>query len=109
MTRVCFRSVSFTLKTNAHQRGCAQVLTRFFCSLRRLVLLVQFSAVTILESCVRFVLKNFTEKPPQAEAQVNLASYRLAFDDIDYLLAGEQRPLRLLLELGKPETELNCQ
>ena len=49
------------------------------------------------------------EKPLQAEDQVNSASYRLAFDDIDYLLADEQRPLRLLLELSKPKTDLNCQ
>ncbi|MDG2090583.1 MAG: TIGR00730 family Rossman fold protein [Gammaproteobacteria bacterium] len=45
-------------------------------------------------------------KPPQAEAQINSSAYRLAFDDLDYLLADEQRPLRLLLELDKPETEL---
>lgn len=47
-------------------------------------------------------------KPPQAEAQINSASYRLAFDDIDYLLSDEQRPMRLLLELDKPETELKA-
>lgn len=48
------------------------------------------------------------EKPPHSEVQINSASYRLAFDDIDYLLADEQRPMRLLLELDKPETKLKA-
>ncbi len=47
------------------------------------------------------------QKPPiYAEAQTSSPAYRLAFDDIDYLLADEQRPVRLLLELGKPEEKL---
>jgi uncharacterized protein (TIGR00730 family) len=48
------------------------------------------------------------DKPPQAEAQINSPSYRLAYDDIDYLLADAQRPMRLLLELDKPEAELKA-
>lgn len=44
-----------------------------------------------------------TFAPPSAGQQINSASYRLAFDDIDFLLADEQRPLRLQLELAKPE------
>lgn len=48
------------------------------------------------------------DTPPHAETQINSAAYRLAFDDIDYLLADEQRPMRLLLELDKPETVLKA-
>jgi uncharacterized protein (TIGR00730 family) len=48
------------------------------------------------------------EKPSQAEKQINSSSYRLAFDDIDYLLSDDQRPVRLLLELDKPETALKA-
>ncbi len=48
------------------------------------------------------------EKPAQAEAQIKSASYRLAFDDIDYLLADKQRPVRLLLELDKPEAAMKA-
>ena len=48
------------------------------------------------------------EKPPFAEAQIDSPAYRLAFDDIDYLLAAEQRPVRLLLELDKPEANLKA-
>ena len=44
------------------------------------------------------------EEPPDfAEQQINSPAYRLAFDDIDYLLAEEQRPIRLQLELAKPD------
>ena len=49
-----------------------------------------------------------TEAPSSAEQQINSPSYRLAFDDIDYLLADEQRPLRLQLELAKPEAVMNA-
>jgi uncharacterized protein (TIGR00730 family) len=48
------------------------------------------------------------EMPPKVKAQVNSPAYRLAYDDIDYLLADEQRPMRLLLELDKPEEELKA-
>ena len=36
-------------------------------------------------------------------------SYRLAFSDIDFLLRDELRPVRLQLELLKPELELQAQ
>jgi uncharacterized protein (TIGR00730 family) len=49
-----------------------------------------------------------TEAPSSAEQQINSPSYRLAFDDIDYLLADEQRPLRLQLELAKPEAVMKA-
>ncbi len=49
-----------------------------------------------------------SEKPPYAEKQINSPAYRLAFDDIDYMLADEQRPVRLLLELDKPEANLKA-
>ena len=42
--------------------------------------------------------------PPDAEKQINSPSYRLAFDDIDYLLEDAQRPVRMQLELAKPES-----
>lgn len=48
------------------------------------------------------------DMPPEAKAQVNSPAYRLAYDDIDYLLADEQRPMRLLLELDKPEAKLKA-
>lgn len=48
------------------------------------------------------------DMPPQAKAQINSSAYRLAYDDIDYLLADEQRPMRLLLELDKPEAVLKA-
>lgn len=35
--------------------------------------------------------------------QVTSASYRLAYDDYDFILRDEMRPVRLLLELSKPE------
>ena len=35
--------------------------------------------------------------------QFNSPAYRLAFDDIDFLLRDEMRPVRFLLELAKPE------
>jgi uncharacterized protein (TIGR00730 family) len=41
-----------------------------------------------------------------SSAQVNSSAYRLAFDDLDFLLREELRPLRLLLELTKPELVL---
>ncbi len=41
--------------------------------------------------------------PSDAEKQINSPSYRLAFDDIDYLLEDDQRPVRMQLELAKPE------
>lgn len=38
-----------------------------------------------------------------AREQQNSPSYRLAFDDKDFLLAEEQRGVRLMLELNKPD------
>ena len=35
--------------------------------------------------------------------QLNSPAYRLAFDDIEFLLRDEMRPVRFLLELSKPE------
>ncbi|MBT5483904.1 MAG: TIGR00730 family Rossman fold protein [Gammaproteobacteria bacterium] len=35
--------------------------------------------------------------------QLNSPAYRLAFDDMDFLLRDEMRPVRFLLELSKPE------
>ncbi len=45
------------------------------------------------------------EESPSA-AQVNSPAYRLAFDDLDFLVREELRPVRLLLELTKPELTL---
>ncbi|EAR50762.1 decarboxylase family protein [Oceanicola granulosus HTCC2516] len=44
-----------------------------------------------------------TPQTPQAESP----SYRLAFDDTDFLLREELRPVRLQLELLKPELMMN--
>ena len=41
-----------------------------------------------------------------SSAQVNSSAYRLAFDDLDFLVREELRPMRLLLELTKPELVL---
>lgn len=38
-----------------------------------------------------------------AREQINSSAYRLAFDDMEFLLREEMRPVRLLLELTKPE------
>lgn len=38
-----------------------------------------------------------------AREQVESPAYRLAFDDIDFLLREEMRPVRFFLELSKPE------
>jgi uncharacterized protein (TIGR00730 family) len=45
------------------------------------------------------------ETSPSA-AQVNSPAFRLAFDDLDFLVREEMRPVRLLLELTKPELAL---
>ena len=42
-----------------------------------------------------------------SEEQLESSAYRLAFDDTDFLLAEEQRGLRLMLELNKPDFMLN--
>ncbi len=41
--------------------------------------------------------------------QTRSRSYRLAFSDTDFLLRDELRPVRLQLELLKPELELQAQ
>ncbi len=38
-----------------------------------------------------------------ANEQINSPAYRLAYDDMDFLLRDEMRPVRFLLELSKPE------
>ncbi len=47
-----------------------------------------------------------SSQAPGSELQVNSPAYRLAYDDEDFLLEAEQRPVRLLLELSKPESRL---
>lgn len=42
-------------------------------------------------------------------ANVASPAYRLAFDDLDFILTDEMRPVRLQLELSKPEYVLNQQ
>ncbi|HTR01433.1 MAG TPA: TIGR00730 family Rossman fold protein [Candidatus Acidoferrum sp.] len=44
----------------------------------------------------------------QSEAQMQSSSYRLAFDDDEFLLADDQRGVRLMLELNKPEHTLRA-
>lgn len=44
-----------------------------------------------------------TGEPGGSSAQVNSPSYRLAFEDTDFLLRQDLRPVRLQLELLKPE------
>ena len=41
--------------------------------------------------------------PEASRAQVNSPSYRLAYDDLEFLTREELRPLRLQLELTKPD------
>ena len=48
------------------------------------------------------------EKSEVARQQVESPAYRLAFDDEDFLLSDEMRPVRLLLELSKPELRLQA-
>lgn len=43
---------------------------------------------------------------PAITPQVASSAYRLAFDDDEFLLRDEMRPVRLLLELSKPEMTL---
>lgn len=49
------------------------------------------------------------ERARAESTSANIASptYRLAFDDLDFLLTDGMRPLRLQLELSKPEQVLN--
>ena len=56
-------------------------------------------------------LKNARQEVEESpsSAQVNSSAYRLAFDDLDFLLREELRPVRLLLELTKPELVLQEQ
>lgn len=46
---------------------------------------------------------------PAVTPQLASPSYRLAFDDEDFLLREELRPVRLLLELSKPEMIMTAQ
>ena len=43
------------------------------------------------------------ERSEIAQEQINSPAYKLAYDDIDFLLRDEMRPVRFLLELSKPE------
>lgn len=43
------------------------------------------------------------EKALSSQEQISSQAYRLAFDDVDFLLREELRPVRFLLELTKPE------
>jgi uncharacterized protein (TIGR00730 family) len=43
---------------------------------------------------------------PQSSAQSRSAAYRLAYDDLDFVLRDELRPVRVLLELSKAELGL---
>lgn len=43
------------------------------------------------------------KKTEIAKEQVDSSAYKLAYDDIDFLLRDEMRPVRFLLELAKPE------
>jgi len=43
------------------------------------------------------------KKTDITKEQVNSSAYKLAYDDIDFLLRDEMRPVRFLLELSKPE------
>lgn len=47
-----------------------------------------------------------TKGAKQSIEQINSSAYRLAYDDMDFLLSDEMRPVRLLLELSKPELAL---
>jgi uncharacterized protein (TIGR00730 family) len=51
-------------------------------------------------------VREVEEIPSPSAAQVNSPAYRLAFDDLDFLVREELRPVRLLLELSKPELTL---
>lgn len=44
---------------------------------------------------------------PAVTPQLSSSAYRLAFDDDDFLLREELRPVRLLLELSKPEMAMS--
>ncbi len=43
---------------------------------------------------------------PMQSPQAESPAYRLAYDDLDFILRDEMRPVRLLLELSKPEITL---
>jgi uncharacterized protein (TIGR00730 family) len=51
-------------------------------------------------------VREVEEIPTPSAAQVSSSAYRLAFDDLDFLVREELRPVRLLLELTKPELTL---
>jgi len=50
---------------------------------------------------------NHTRQTHLATPQSSSPSYRLAYADDDFILSAEMRPVRLLLELSKPELTLN--
>ena len=43
------------------------------------------------------------ERSEIAQGQISSPAYKLAYDDIDFLLRDDMRPVRFLLELSKPE------
>jgi hypothetical protein len=43
------------------------------------------------------------ERSKIAREQINSSAYKLAYDDIDFLLRDDMRPVRFFLELSKPE------
>lgn len=51
----------------------------------------------------------FKDSASRSLEQVKSSSYKLAFDDSDFLTADELRPVRLQLELLKPELEMQEQ
>ena len=51
-------------------------------------------------------LHAYSEKSEIAREQMNSSAYKLAYDDVDFLLRDELRPVRFLLELTKPELML---
>jgi len=50
----------------------------------------------------------FARQADEGDLLLNSAAYRLAYDDQDFILRDEMRPVRLLLELSKTELTLNA-
>lgn len=51
---------------------------------------------------------HYEKIPRYSEAQINSPAYVLAYDDLDYMLEDEQRPVRLMLELDKPDARMRA-
>jgi uncharacterized protein (TIGR00730 family) len=51
-------------------------------------------------------LHAYADTEQEVSEQENSSAYRLAYDDIDFLMRDEMRPVRFLLELSKPELML---